>query len=551
MIRLAMKTAERSAIHWQEKYMELEASSARKIAELEASFSSLAKELESRIAALEALNKYYEEQFRLAKHRQYGASSEKTPHTEQLGLFDEVENTADLKKAEELEKVTYNPPKKRNQLKDDLTDAPLETVEHKLPTQEQICPVCGSPLRSMSQEECCNIEIIPARVIMKRHLREVYACRNCEKTKEQATIVRAPMPEPVIKGSLASPSAIAHIATQKYVFAVPLYRQEQEFLRQGLSLSRQTMSNWLIRASQDWLEPIYDKMKLQLLKEEILHADESRLQVLQEPGRKANTESYMWLYRTGKDTDTPIALFEYQPTRSSGHPKRFLENYTGYLHTDGYAGYHSLEPKVTVVGCWAHLRRRFDEALKALPESDRPTAVAQYGFNLCNELFLLEREWADLPAEKRYEKRLSVAKPKAETLFAWASSVNALPKSPLGKAVHYALEQRRWLMNVFLDGRLEISNNRAERSIKPFVIGRKNWLFNNTPKGAKSSSVIYSIIETAKENDLKPLEYLDYVLTMLPNETTSAIDRYLPWADGLPEHLKSKQPKDRDSDDEC
>ena len=534
-----MKANAENAVNWKEKYKELEVSSAHKLAELEASFSSATKELERRIAELEALNKYYEEQFRLAKHRQFGQSSEKSEYGEQLGLFDEAENTASLKKVEELETISWERTKRTSKIKDDLSDAPLETVELTLAEEEQICPVCGGAMHELSTEECCHVEIIPAKVLMKRHLRHVYACRNCEKTGEQATIVRAPMPEPVIKGSLASPSAIAHIAVQKYVNAVPLYRQEQEFLRQGLTLSRQTMANWLIKGSQDWLEPLYERMRQLLLSEDVLHGDESVLQVLKEPGKKAKTDSYMWLYRTGKYARHPIVLYEYQPTRSSSHPKRFLGGYKGYLHTDGYAGYHKLAPDVTVVGCWAHLRRKFDEALKALPEKDRPNAAAMHGFALCNRLFALESEWTELSPEQRLNKRQNEAKSLAEEFFFWARSVNALPKSALGKAVHYAFEQQPWLMNVFLDGRLELSNNRAERSIKPFVIGRKNWLFCNSQKGARSSSVIYSMIETAKENGLKPFEYLAYIFAKLPNSTTSAIDRCLPWSEDLPDYIKA------------
>jgi len=529
----------KTAVNWQEKYIELEASSAQRIAELEASFSSATKEFETRIAQLEALNRYYEEQFRLAKRRQYGPSSEKSDHWEQLGLFDEAENTANFKKAEELEKITYERPKRTSKIKGDLLDAPVDTVEHMLPEEERVCPTCGGALHTLSTEEICHVEIIPARVMLKRHLRHVYACRGCEKTREHPTIIRTSMPEPVIKGSLASPSAIAHIATQKYVNAVPLYRQEQEFLRQGLSLSRQTMANWLIKSSQDWLEPMYERMRKMLLAEDILHGDDSSLQVLREPGKKASSESYMWLYRTGRYAKHPIVLYEYQPTRSSSHPKKFLKEFEGYLHTDGYAGYHKLEPETTVIGCWAHLRRRLDEALKALPEKDRPNAAAQQGFQQCNHLFSLENKWKDLSPEERHKKRQEEAQPLAEAFFRWANSVHALPKSALGKALNYALEQKPWLMNVYLDGRLELSNNRAERSIRPFVIGRKNWLFSSSQKGAKSSSVIYSIIETAKENGLKPFEYLEYLFTMMPNTTTAAIDSLLPWAENLPHHIKA------------
>ena len=178
----------------------------------------------------------------------------------------------------------------------------------------------------------------------------------------------------------------------------------------------------------------------------------------------------------------PIVLYEYQETRSSSHPKRFLEGFSGYLHTDGYTGYHNLPANIRIIGCWAHARRKFDEAQKSAPPDARENAPSQIGLDFCNRLFELEREFADLEPEKRYEERLERSKPLAAEFYVWAQSVSALPKSALGKAIHYALEQRPYLENVFLDGRLELSNNRAERSIKPFVIGRKNWLFSATPK---------------------------------------------------------------------
>ena len=351
-------------------------------------------------------------------------------------------------------------------------------------------------------------------------------------------VIKAPMPNPVIKGSLASPSAVAHIMTQKYVTYVPLYRQEAQFLREGIHLSRQTMANWVVKSSDDWLEPIYERLRDRLLEHDVLHADETTVQVLQEPGRKANTNSYMWLYRTGSDAERPIVIYEYQPTRSSSHPKRFLSGWKGYLHTDGYAGYHVL-PDITVVGCWAHLRRKFDEALTAIPPNERSGSAAQKGLDYCNRLFALEREFEKLIPEERYKKRIEESLPVTEAFFAWLQTINATPKFAIGKAAHYATEQQKWLMNVYLDGRLEFSNNRAERSIKPFVMGRKNWLFSNTPNGARASSVVYSIIETAKENGLKPFEYLKYLFETMPNIAADNIDNLLPWSDALPRDCKT------------
>ena len=497
------------------------------IQDLEAKLS----EQEKRIAELEALVKFYEEQMRLAKHRQFGPSSEKTENMEQMGLFDEVENTADPKAPEEvkLEEITYTRKKRVGKRADDLSKLQVETVEYELLEDERVCLECDGQLHNMSVEERCEIEVIPAQFIAKRHIQHIYACRNCEKNNDHTPIVKAKMPEPVIKGSLASPSAVAHIMVEKYVKAVPLYRQEQSLLRDGISLSRQTMANWVIRSTEDWLEPVYERLKGTLLEEEVLHADETVVQVLREPGKKANTNSYEWLYRTSGCAKHPIVLYEYQPTRSSSHPKRFLDGWGGYLHTDGYQGYNSL-PGVTVVGCFAHVRRKFDDALKSLPAEARPSSEAAKGQDFCNRLFEFEREYTELPPDERHQKRLESNFPVAEEFLAWARTFRDTPKSTLKTATDYLINQWPYLKNFFSDGRLELSNNRAERSIKPFVIGRKNWLFSNTQKGARASSVIYSIIQTAIENGLNPFAYLKLLFEELPNSSTAQISDLMPWS---------------------
>ena len=384
-----------------------------------------------------------------------------------------------------------------------------------------------------------ELKIVPATVSVALHKREVYCCNNCQ--LGNSNMIKAPAPEPVIQNSIASPSLVAHIMHQKYVMCVPLYRQEQEWLRQGIPLSRQTMANWVIQASGDWLEPLYEKMRTHLLSHKVLHADETVCQVLREPGKKANTNSYMWLYRTSGDTDTPIVLYEYQPTRSSSHPKRFLDGWDGYLHTDGYSGYHNLPPGITVVGCWVHMRRKFEEARGSMPEDERKDSSAQEAIRRIGKLFHLEDLWQGLPPDERQKLRLEQSKPLAEDFFVWINSLpmkDILPKMPVGKAVKYANDQRRWLDNFWQDGRLELSNNRAENSIRPFVMGRKNWLFCNSQQGARASSMVYSITQTAKANGLKPFEYLNFLFETLPSATTRQIDELLPWGVGVPPRCK-------------
>jgi len=448
--------------------------------EIAAKQESHIAQLERKLNELEALVKFYKEQFRLAKHRQFGVSSEKNKYDHlQLSIFNEAEATADLTFAEpELVEVEKHYRKAKRASSDRLPeDLPVEIVEHELPANEQNCPKCGEPLHTMGRETRREMKVIPAQVIIVEHVRHIYSCRYCEKNDIQVPILKAHIPEPVIKGSFASPEAAAHIMTQKFVMGSPLYRLEQEFQRNDIMLSRQTMSNWMIRCTEDWLVPIYDQMKSELLKHEVLFADETTLQVLLEPGKTAQSKSYMWLYRTGGDAVNTIVLYEYQPDRRAIHPMNFLRGFSGYLHADGYDGYHKLPERIIVIGCWSHCRRKYDEALKSLPKKDHESSAALRGMQYCDKLFEIERKLSDLTPEDRHAKRQELAKPVVEEFFAWAESLKVLPKSGIGKAVYYTLSQRKYLERYLLDGRLECSNNRSERSIKPFVIGR-NYVLN-------------------------------------------------------------------------
>ncbi|WP_245837402.1 IS66 family transposase [Virgibacillus phasianinus] len=487
---------------------------------------------------LEAKIKWYEEQFRLSQQRQFGSSSEKT-NPDQLSLFNEAEASADSTVEEPtIEIITYKRKKQRGQRDGKLENLPSETIEYRLPTGEQACSCCGGELHEMSTEVRREIEIIPAQAKVKKHVRYVYSCRHCERNEIETPIVTAIAPAPVYPGSLASPSAMAYTMTQKYVESMPLYRQEKHLERFGLSISRQTLANWIVYGANTWLNLIYDEMYVHLLRQDIVHADETTLQVLSEPERPATSTSYIWMYRTGRE-GPPIIMYDYQQTRASKHPRRFLENFHGYLHVDGYAGYNGIAD-VTLVGCWAHARRKFTEALKALPESASTSAVkGKEGLAFCNQLFQIERDLKDVSPVERYEQRLERSQPVLEAFSAWLreQTPRVLPKSALGQAIKYCRNQWDRLGSFMKDGRLEIDNNRGERSIKPFVIGRKNWLFSNTAKGAKSSAIIYSVVETAKENGLNPFNYLSYLFETLPNVDTTDknnLVQLLPWSPTIP-----------------
>jgi len=502
-----------------------------------------------RISALEQQVALLTEAIRLSRQRQFGASSERLNDDamEQLSfLFNEAEVYADhevKKTAEEGVLVAaHKRHKKHEYTLDKIPEGTaVEQVEHRLEGEDLVCPECGDTMNEIGKEIVNKLKIKPAEIIVEQHVYYTYACRKCSEENIETPVKKAPREKSLIPGSFATPEAVSHLMTQKFVMGSPLYRQEQELNRKGIPLSRQTMSNWVLRVSEHYLAPVYEELHTELLRREVLHADETELQVLHEPGKAPQSKSYMWLYRTSGDADKPVVLYEYQPGRGGIHPERFLDGFKGYLHTDGYAGYHNLPENITVVGCWAHLRRKFDEAMKSLPKGKAKGSSAAQGLAYCTLLFQIEEGLADLPPEERHIQRLKQAKPVLDAMLAWADNRAAAPKSALGKAFTYLREQWPYLINYLKDGRLEISNNRAERSIKPFVIDRKNFLFANTPGGARGSAVIFTLIQTAIENGLEPYRYLTWLMHTaigLDLSTADAVQQLLPW--NAPAECKTK-----------
>ena len=505
-------------------------------AEYEALQAKLSTKEEELTAAL-LKNQWLLEQLRLNRKKQYGPSSEQLDQLvfEQFGrVFNEAEAwCAGVGKKETQVKAHTRKPRSGSMEEVVPEGTPVEVVEHR--PEDRSCPKCGSEMVEIGKEVRRTLKMEPARFWIQEDVYYTYACKVCEKETGDSVIVNTPKKPAVLPGSFASPEAIAHLMVQKFVMYSPLYRQEQEWGRQGLKLSRQVMSHWLLRAAEDWLAPIYQELHRELLKRDVLHGDETTLQVLKEPGKSAQSKSYMWLYRTGGDAEYPIVLYDYRPDRKAKNAEEFLEGFSGYLHADGYQGYHKLRPDIRVVGCWAHARRKFDEAVKSLPQKEQAGCAALEGQAFCTKLFSIEKDIQGLPFEEKRKQRQNRTKPVLDALFSWAQEKQKVtpPKSALGKALHYLKEQRPYLVRYLEDGRLEMSNNRAERSIKPFVMGRKNWLFANTPAGAQASAVIYSLIETAKETGLDPYKYLLWVL----REAPKLFETDQEWAKKLtPEH---------------
>jgi len=500
--------------------------------------------LKKQNAELKILKNRYFEQWKLAQQRRFGTSSEKTSIVSQLSLFNEAEIIASESKPQE---VSAHKRKKSEVKREDFYDGlHTEQIIYELPADEQICPDCGGRLHACGYVVARReVEVIPAKIKAVEHVQTVYTCRNCDKKSYAA---KANVSAPIIPGSgIVSPSLLSFIVCNKYVLALPLYRQEQELKRIGVHISRQTMANWIVHTARKYISKIYGLLHSELILNDILHACETAVQVIKETGRKASQKLYIRMYRTGRSTDRHVVLFEYQPTCGGGHPESFLEGFKGYLHVDGCSRCKELENNgVTLVECWQRVHSKFNDALKILNTEDHHNSPAYIGFEYCNKLFDLERKFdaEKLTNDRRKQIRILESKPVVDEFFAWAESMlpSVFPKSLLGTAVTYAVNQRELLNNFLLDGRLEITNNRAERSICPFTVGRKNWLFSFSAKDAESSAMMYSIIETAQENGLVPLMYLEYLLKTLPGIPVERYCEYLPWCPAVREVCEIPSP---------
>ncbi len=495
--------------------------------------------LKERNKILEQENNFLREQFKLAQQRQFGASSEKSPaqvdwlFNEAEVIADEIPTesdaaiTADATEADTTSTATST--KKKTGRKPLPADLPRETRLIDITDAQKICPCCSGGLHKIGEEKSEQLEYIPASLKVIETLRPKYACRACEKNATATPIVIAPMPASPVPKSMATPSLLAYIIGNKYQLALPLYRQEIVFKQLNIDLNRNTMSNWIMR-SADVLERLLQRLKITLLTQAAIHADETPVTVLQD--EKIN--NYMWVYCSGRDSPDPnspannIVIYDYQPSRAAACPKAFLDGYKGYLQVDGYAAYDSTG--ATLAGCMAHARRKFIDAQKVQPKGK--VGRADWAVTHIQKLYRVETQISDKTPEEKYALRQSHAVPLLTEFKVWLdkSAQHTNPKSTLGEAVAYTLRQWEKLTTYTQHGQLCIDNNRAERAVKPFVIGRKNWLFSNTASGAKASAILYSIIETAKANGLNPVKYVEYLLTEIPKRNTGdALEDLMPW----------------------
>lgn len=487
--------------------------------------------LANKSKTLEQENEHLRNQLALSKHKIYGTSSEQTT-SPAIEVPDAAFNIASgspsspelTSQDKKLKLVSSNAGRKR--LPENL---PRERVEYKLPLEKQVCECCAGKLHEFGEEMSEQLTVIPAQYKVIQHVRQKYVCRNCDK------FTVADGPKSLIPGSsYSSPEFLADIAVKRYQFGLPYYRQETIFKHAGLPFNRTTMANLMI-GCVDKLQPLYAVLKSELRNQDIIHADETSFQVLKETNRAPQSNSYAWLYCSAAKVNKPVVIFEYQATRSGNHPVRFLTNdendrFRGYLSTDGYSGYNNING-ITRVGCMAHVRRKFDEAIKILPDGTE-NSYAHQAMKMIGNLYAIERKICDQPPEIKCQIRQAESLPILHEMKQWLDKLypNVVPKSLLGKAINYALSQWSYVSKYVEDGRLAIDNNIAEREIKAFVIGRKNWLFADSTDGAEANAVMYSLVQTAIANDIEPYKYLRHVFERMPYMKNSKdVESLLPW----------------------
>lgn len=482
-----------------------------------------------------------------ARKKIFGTSSEKSQTDGQLSLFESVQELAQelLKDQRKITVKSHEKtPRKSGVREEMLSGLKKELLEYVINEGEE-CPKCGGRLKVIGKEIIrTEVEFIQAKLIVKQIVRQVAKCENCGKKESEnktPVFVKAGVPAPVLPHSFSTPSLAAQVMYLKFMMGVPFNRQEKEWFRMGLVLTRADMAYWTIRCSEEWFLPIYQKIHGQLLKSEVLHMDETRIQCNKEDGRKASTDSFMWVMRSAACEEVQAAYFYYSQSRSTGIAKSLLGEYPGYLITDAYAGYNKAGNYKRCL-CWAHCRRYF---IESIPLDNKGKEISgskgAEGREYINLLFKVEEEIEHLSFEEKKKKRQEASKPILDAFWSWIEKTAAMhtTNENLTKALTYASNQKKDLETFLEDGRIPLSNNLCEANIKPFATARRAWLFADTPKGARANAVLYTLVESARANNLDVYEYLKYLLEEMPNnnhlQNPELLDQYLPWSKELPD----------------
>ena len=492
----------------------------------------------------------------------YGVKREHTPKQEQIensvqcSLFEDNTNIDDeieeqvKKNVEEItiHKKKNSKEKKAGIKKSRLKDTEIEIIEYKI-NEEEKCPECGSDLKEVGKEVVRQeIKYIPAKLVITNYVQYTYKCTMCgTKDSENAnfTFVKIKLPKPLLTHSFVSPSLATEVIYQKYYLGVPLYRQEKYWDDKGLILPRNMMANWNIKITEYYLEELYNLMLYKLKTEsKLLHSDETTIQCNKEANRKASSNSYMWVLCSGENEENKGVIFKYSPSRSAETAKSFLSGFKETLVTDGYASYNNLE-EITHAECWAHCRRYFYDSIPLKENKQMDTNSDGYkGVQYCDELFKIEREIANLSMPEKLKMRNEKSKPVLEKFFNWVNSTlteKIVLNKKLKEALTYASNQQKELSEFLNDANIPLTNSLAERAIRPFAVHRKNWLFADSVEGAKTNAVMYSLIESAKLNNLNIEKYIRYLLEELPQQENlqdeNVLEKYLPWSKELPEEI--------------
>lgn len=515
-------------------------------------FLAMQEESEKQTRKLEEMDTKLQrimEQVVLSKQERFGRSSEKMADYTQIyfmevdgkiAFFNEAEAVCDLDASDEEE----TPPRRKKaagKKELDMSGLPVNRVDHYLSEEELEAEFGKNGWKQLPDEISRRYRFVPAKVEVEEHHVGVYS------GKVDEHMIKAPHPKALLHGSPVSSTLAAAIINSKYVNAVPLYRTEKEFERYGIAVNRKNMAHWMIRLAEEYLGILYDYLHQKLYKYHVIQADETPC-LVNKDGRPAGSKSWMWVYRSGHlYQKEQIVLYEFQKTRNTSHPREFLKNYSGICVTDGYQVYHTLEKEkedLTIAGCWVHGRRRFDEALKVIPKEARSKSTAYLVMKQIQAIYREEGKLKELTPEERLKQRQLVVKPLVDALFVYlkSTSQDVSTKNKLGEAYGYMLNQEKYLRVFLTDGEVPIDNNASKRAIKGFCIGKKNWQVIDTISGAKSSAIIYSIVETAKANNLKPYEYFEYLLSVIPEHMedtdTSFLEELLPWSEALPENIR-------------
>ena len=489
-------------------------------------------ETQEELAKAQSRIRYLYEQFVLARHRMFGASSEQSP--DQVRLFNEAEILAGMPTADEDDDTEasddasagVSPAKTKARGKRAPLPAELPRIDvvHELPEDQRIC-ACGTPMVEIGEEVSEQLDIVPMKIQVLRHIRKRYGCPDADQAP-----VTAPMPAQPIPKSNASVDLIAMLLAVKYIDGLPLARFEKVLARYGVTISRQTLARWVIAAA-NVLQPVHNLLRDALFDGRILHMDETTLQVLKEAGRAATSKSYMWV-QTGGPPQRPVVIYDYNPSRGGHVPTELVTGFQGFLMTDGYEAYNALARTEGIEHqvCWAHCRRGFVDAQRVQPKGKN--GRADEALRLIRSLYRIERELKDVGVTERFLQRRARSVPILKGMRTWldAALIAVTPKSALGKALAYMHHYWPKLIRYVEWGDTPIDNNRAENAIRPFVVGRKAWLFSDTPAGAHASALIYSLVETAKANGIEPSAWLALLLRTVPGaKSVEEIEALLPW----------------------